>query len=345
MNRTLLILLVVLGCRGGASDSDLEIEGPHLETAQGGAALATPTSAVPPVPEQESEFDGDDGPPKSRCGPGCCLSCGGASGRNCGPCAGYVPGDANDPRPGFPGGLQPDCPGPVYIRVLNASKLYFETVAFGGIEYGALRAGAASDYRRAVGCRHANDHSEITASERGPGAPREPSPKQRYVVFPIDFVGEATLRPGYYTSALRPEPSGDVRFPGGVNVRVLRDGMAPGPPKPVAPLTVQEEIELGSTATDPLDEQKARQQMDLAAREASKCSSVGSERGSGQVQVTVASWGRVLHVAHSSHTFAFTEVGWCVAEAFQRVRVPPFRGHLQTMSGTAGSLTGSFEIR
>jgi len=49
------------------------------------------------------------------------------------------------------------------------------------------------------------------------------SGKQRFMVFPIDFVGETPLKPGYFTHALTPVPSDDPRVPGGLEHEISKD--------------------------------------------------------------------------------------------------------------------------
>jgi hypothetical protein len=51
----------------------------------------------------------------------------------------------------------------------------------------------------------------------GYGSMRITSGQQRFVVFPIDFIGETPLSPGWYTQALPPVP------PDGVGHRISKD--------------------------------------------------------------------------------------------------------------------------
>ena len=105
--------------------------------------------------------------------------------------------------PGFPG--PPQCDGPVYFRVRNVSELNFDSVAVIGIDFGPLRAGAQSEYRRANGCPYSYGQMSVTSG------------KQRFMIFPIDYVGEARLQPGYYTHALKPVA------PDGLDHQISRD--------------------------------------------------------------------------------------------------------------------------
>jgi hypothetical protein len=101
-----------------------------------------------------------------------------------------------------------------------------------------------------------------------------------------------------------------------------RDAPAPAAPKP-AEKAFQAEL--------------ANQQMGIAAWKASTCGNAGETRGAGKVRLLVESWGRVVRVTHLNQAFVGTPVGLCVMEAFQQVRVPPFEGGAQT-------LTGSFSV-
>jgi hypothetical protein len=105
----------------------------------------------------------------------------------------------------------PDCPGPLYLRVRNASLMDFDAAEVDRIQFGPVRSGAVSEYKQAAGCHYSY------------GAMNATSGKQRFVVFPIDFVGETPLRPGYYTHALTTEPSSDPQIPGGLSSRISRD--------------------------------------------------------------------------------------------------------------------------
>jgi hypothetical protein len=80
--------------------------------------------------------------------------------------------------------------------------------------------------------------------------------------------------------------------------------------------------------------EQAQQQLAAAANEASRCASLGTTRGSGKVNVSIATWGRVVRVTHLNQAFVGTPVGVCVMEAFQKVQVPPFDGATQTVTGS-----------
>jgi hypothetical protein len=83
------------------------------------------------------------------------------------------------------------------------------------------------------------------------------------------------------------------------------------------------------------DAQSARQQMELAAFNASStCLQRGDTCGSGKVNVIIESSGRVGRVTHLNQAFVDTPVGLCVMQAFQKVQVPPFQGAAQTLTGS-----------
>ena len=87
-----------------------------------------------------------------------------------------------------------------------------------GMDFGSLRVGAESKYQLAKGCSYRYGAMSVTSG------------KQSFHVFPIDFVGEAPLSPGYYTHALTTEPASDPRFPGGIHSQISKDS-APSPAK------------------------------------------------------------------------------------------------------------------
>jgi len=118
------------------------------------------------------------------------------------------------------------------------------------------------------------------------------------------------------------------------------------PPKPAAPPSIVPTAPSGAappaenpgaSAPRAFDAQAAQQQMGIAAWKASTCGQMGPTRGGGEVSVLIESWGRVVRVTHKNSAFVGTAVGLCVMQAFQQVRVPPFDGNSQ-------SLTGSFIV-
>jgi hypothetical protein len=107
------------------------------------------------------------------------------------------------------------------------------------------------------------------------------------------------------------------------------------PPATVPPATVPPATPAPGTATPAVfDEKRAREQMGLAAFKASTCNQLGGTRGSGQVNVVIQSWGRVVRVTHLNQAFVGTPVGLCIMEAFQQVQVPPFEGGPRTLVGS-----------
>lgn len=86
---------------------------------------------------------------------------------------------------------------------------------------------------------------------------------------------------------------------------------------------------------EPFQREEARRQMQLASGRASACGpSSRVPATSGAVRVVVEPWGRVSRVIHLNQAFVGTSLGLCVMEAFQKVRVPPFEGDAQTLSGS-----------
>ena len=112
------------------------------------------------------------------------------------------------------------CPSPklVCIRVENSSDLDFESfrVNFNGQteSYGPLAAGAVSEYR-SVGAAYRYAYTEAFSNKR------------RFVLQPIDFVGERHLLPGAYTyrymASVLDEPSvkDDWSLDGYLSVRLI----------------------------------------------------------------------------------------------------------------------------
>lgn len=105
-----------------------------------------------------------------------------------------------------------ECPGPVFLRVRNASKTRFDSVSLREMEFGSLRAGAKSKYQLAEGCVYRYVRMAVTSG------------KQRFVALgPIDLLGLSPLAPGYYTHALTTQPTDDSRYPGDLHSELSRD--------------------------------------------------------------------------------------------------------------------------
>lgn len=120
-----------------------------------------------------------------------------------------------------------ECPGTelVCIRVENTSDISFDSfeVNFSGqqIQYGSLGVGQISDYRR-VDATYSYAFTEAFSDER------------RFILQPIDFVGEKHLPPGNYTYRYtanvleEPEVQGDWILHGFMGVRLTRDVSSQG---------------------------------------------------------------------------------------------------------------------
>lgn len=76
----------------------------------------------------------------------------------------------------------------------------------------------------------------------------------------------------------------------------------------------------------------ARAALEAAAANAAACGKPGGPTGSGKVQVTFASSGRVTSANVISGPFGGTAVGGCVASTFRRARVPAFSGDPKTVA-------------
>lgn len=76
----------------------------------------------------------------------------------------------------------------------------------------------------------------------------------------------------------------------------------------------------------------ARAALQAAASNAAACKTAGGPTGSGKVQVTFSTSGRVTSATVVSGPFGGTSVGGCVASTFRRARVPAFSGDPQTVA-------------
>lgn len=103
------------------------------------------------------------------------------------------------------------CPGPVFVRVRNASTAAFDSAEIDGVSFGPVRVGALSAYKQIPGCVYWYGSMRVTS-----GA-------DRFLVFPIDFVGESPLESGHYTQALTTEPSPTPGVPGGLSNKISKD--------------------------------------------------------------------------------------------------------------------------
>jgi len=76
----------------------------------------------------------------------------------------------------------------------------------------------------------------------------------------------------------------------------------------------------------------AKGALSAAAAQAAACAKPGGPTGSGKVQVTFSTSGRVTSANVVSGPFGGTSVGGCVASTFRRARVPAFSGGPKTVS-------------
>jgi outer membrane biosynthesis protein TonB len=76
----------------------------------------------------------------------------------------------------------------------------------------------------------------------------------------------------------------------------------------------------------------ARAALMAAAANAAACKTAGGPTGSGKVQATFSTSGRVTSATVISGPFGGTAVGGCVASTFRRARVPAFSGDPQTVA-------------
>jgi len=90
--------------------------------------------------------------------------------------------------------------------------------------------------------------------------------------------------------------------------------------------------EMPSQGTAPFSVSAAQVALTQAAANAANCAKPGGPTGSGKVQVTFATSGRVTTANVAGPPFAGTPVGGCVAGVFRKGRVPAFQGNPVTVS-------------
>lgn len=82
----------------------------------------------------------------------------------------------------------------------------------------------------------------------------------------------------------------------------------------------------------PFNVSAAKSSLATAAANAAACAKPGGPSGSGKVQVTFSTSGRVTSATVVSGPFGGTAVGGCVASTFRRARVPAFSGNPTTVA-------------
>jgi predicted Zn finger-like uncharacterized protein len=93
-------------------------------------------------------------------------------------------------------------------------------------------------------------------------------------------------------------------------------------PEPAAPIQ----------GTSPFSVSAAQVALTQAASNAGGCRKAGGPTGSGKVQVTFATSGRVTSANVTGGAFPGTSVGGCVASVFRKARIPAFSGNPVTVS-------------
>jgi predicted Zn finger-like uncharacterized protein len=107
----------------------------------------------------------------------------------------------------------------------------------------------------------------------------------------------------------------------------------PSDKKPATPSTPKETKEpVAAAPTGPFSVSAAQVALTQAAGNAQGCKKPGGPTGSGKVQVTFATSGRVTSANVNGAPFAGTPVGGCVASAFRRARIPAFTGNPVTVA-------------
>jgi hypothetical protein len=87
-----------------------------------------------------------------------------------------------------------------------------------------------------------------------------------------------------------------------------------------------------SEGSAPFSVSAAQVALTQAATNSGSCAKPAGPTGSGKVQVTFATSGRVTTATVMGPPFAGTPVGGCVAGVFRKARVPAFAGNPVTVS-------------
>ncbi|HEX6272628.1 MAG TPA: zinc-ribbon domain-containing protein [Polyangiaceae bacterium] len=105
-------------------------------------------------------------------------------------------------------------------------------------------------------------------------------------------------------------------------------------PSTGSPTTTKEpkKEEAPAAGTAPFSVSAAQVALTQAATNAGACKKPDGPTGSGKVQVTFATSGRVTSATVGGPPFAGTPVGGCVAGVFRKAKVPPFAGNPVTVS-------------
>jgi predicted Zn finger-like uncharacterized protein len=98
------------------------------------------------------------------------------------------------------------------------------------------------------------------------------------------------------------------------------------------PTATSKPEEMPSTGSAPFSVSAAQVALTQAAGNAASCAKPAGPTGSGKVQVTFATSGRVTTANVAGPPFAGTPVGGCVAGVFRKARIPAFSGNPVTVS-------------
>jgi cytoskeletal protein RodZ len=120
--------------------------------------------------------------------------------------------------------------------------------------------------------------------------------------------------------AIGPEPTSKKETP------------TPGRATTTAAKEPKKEEAAPAVGTAPFSVSAAQVALTQAATNSAGCKKPDGPTGSGKVQVTFATSGRVTTANVQGPPFAGTPVGGCVAGVFRRAKVPPFAGNPVTVS-------------
>jgi predicted Zn finger-like uncharacterized protein len=129
-------------------------------------------------------------------------------------------------------------------------------------------------------------------------------------------------------------PTGTTKVASGTSGEHKATSTTPSTPKePKAAAAPQPKAEeMPSQGSSPFSVSAAQVALTQAAANAMSCSKPGGPTGSGKVQVTFATSGRVTTANVAGPPFAGTPVGGCVAGVFRKARIPAFAGNTVTVS-------------
>lgn len=163
----------------------------------------------------------------------------------------------------------------------------------------------------------AEAETERTDAKKDEKADKDEKPEPKEDAKKAEPAATASAAPSATApSTATPTPPGPKVATGGTK--------APPPAKKEEPAPTQ--------GTSPFSVSAAQVALTQAASNAGGCRKPGGPTGSGKVQVTFATSGRVTSANVTGGAFPGTPVGGCVASVFRKARIPAFTGNPVTVS-------------